>query len=191
MALDTDSAVWAFKNWGEPTRLVSPSLDCSSPETTPIQMECGRAFSAVLTGSGNVYIWGLDVGTFGDLYQETIRIHGIRVDIVPDHEGVIPCRTREFKTDLIKLPALPDLPDLVATGLPEEKRREGTRLIKIAACSSSLVGLTNKGHILKSDAPVGEDSAWTWHYVSENMCVLMPFLKPWCSATKLLRNRQD
>ena len=175
MALDTNSAVWAFKNWGEPTHLISPSLDCSSPEATPIQTECGRAFSAVLTKSGDVYIWRLDVGSFKDLYHETIRIHGIRVDIVPDHEGVIPCRTREFKTDFIKLPALPDLPDLVATGLPGEERREGTRLIKIAACSSSLIGLTNKGHVLKSDIPVGEDSAWIWHYVSESAYILDAF----------------
>jgi len=36
----------------------------------------------------------------------------------------------------------------IIAGLTEEERRKETKLIKIAACSNSLVGLTNKGHVL-------------------------------------------
>ena len=186
VALDTNSAVWLFRSWGRPVRLVSPLLDCSSPQTTPIQTECGRSFSAVLTRSGDVYVWWMGIGTFDDLYLQGIRIHGIRAGLVPDHEGVIPCRTWELKTDLIKLPVLPDLPDLVAIGISGEGHREETRLIKIAACADYLIGLTNKGHALKLDRLSREDNPRIWQYVSENMSVLMFLLKPWCAATKLL-----
>jgi len=66
-----------------------------------------------------------------------------------------------------KLPSLPDLPDLPMTGLPEEEHRKETKLIKIVACSNSLIGLTNKGHVLKMGRLYGEDPIWVWDYVSE------------------------
>ena len=191
MALDANSAVWTFKNWGWPVRLISPALDCSSPETVPIQTESGRSFSAVLTKSGDVYAWWPNIGTFNDQYQEGIINHRIRVDLVPDHEGVIPCRTWELKINLIKLPVLPDLPDLVAIGISGEEHKEETRLIKIVACNECLIGLTNKGHVLKLARLSSEHNARIWHYVSENVSDLMSSLKLWCAATKLLRDKQD
>ena len=180
--------VWMFHHWGLPVRVISPLLDCSSPETVPIQTECGRPFSAVLTRSGDVYAWWQDNGTFSDLYWEGIELGA---GLVPDHEGVVPCRTWELKTDPIKLPVLPDLPDLVAIGIPGEEHEEETRLIKIAACDKCLIGLTNKGHVLKLDGLTEEDDARIWHYVSENMSVLTFSLKPRCAATKLLRDKQN
>ena len=167
MALDINSTVWTFNNWAEPTRLVSPSLDCLSPETMPIQIECGVVFSAVLTRSGDVYAWWTNEGTFDELYME---IHNPRMGVIADHEGVIHCQTRELKMDPIKLPTLPDLPDLLATGLLQEDRRKETKLIKIAACNDCLIGLTNKGHVLKLDGLETEDHTRIWHYVSENVC---------------------
>ena len=172
MALDANSTVWTFKTWGGPVRLVSPSLDCSSPETTPVQAECGQWFCAVLTRSGDAYAWWVDAGTFKDLYLETRRIS---VGPVIEHEGVVLCRTQEFKMDPNKLPTLPDLPDLPGTGLPEEERKKETRLIKIAAGSHCLIGLTNKGHVLKLDGMRNEDDTRIWHYVSEAVrvrCIL-------------------
>lgn len=166
MALDTNSTVWTFKSWGEPIQLISPSLDCSSPETTPIQIECGDMFSAALTRSGDVYAWWLNRGDFDELYWE---IHETSMALVPDHEAAIPCRTLELKTDPIKLPAFSDLPDLPATGLPGGQRSKETRLIKIAACSSCLIGLTNKGHVLKLDGLSTDNNTWIWDYVSENV----------------------
>ena len=183
MALDTNCIVWTFSDWAEPTRLVSPSLDCSSPETTPIQIDCGQTFSVVLTRSGDVYAWWADAGTFRELYLET---HDPTMGLIADHEGVIHCQTLELKMDPIKLPTLPDLPDLLATGLSEEEHRKETKLIKIAACDDCLIGLTNKGHVLKLDELDNEEYTRIWRYVSENACVLMTFLKLWCAAAKLL-----
>ena len=188
MALDANFTVWTFCDWGRPTRLVSPSLNCSSPEATPIQAECGEWFCAVLTGSGDAYAWWVDAGTFADLYQETRKIS---VGPVIEAEAVIPCLTRELKMDPIKLPALPDLPDLPATGLPEEERRKETRLIKIAAGYDRLIGLTNKGHVLKLDGMRNEDDTRVWYYVSENMRALVYFLELWCTAAIPLRDKRD
>ena len=169
MTLDAHSTVWNFRSWGRPFRLVSPSLDCSSPETTPIQIECGWAFSAVLTRSGDVYAWWPTGATFEDRYREAMteldKDQSTKA-IVPDDGTVIPCHTWEIKRDPAKLPVLPDLPDLAGTGLGEEEHRKETKLIKIAAFDNCLVGLTNKGHVLKIDGLTDEDSIQIWRYVS-------------------------
>ena len=86
-------------------------------------------------------------------------------DIIPNDETVIPCQTREIHRDPVKIPMLPDLPDLLGTGLPEEDRRKETKLIKIVALFNRLVGLTNKGHVLKLDGLHDKNPAGTWHYV--------------------------
>jgi len=180
MTLDANFMVWNFINWGRPFRLVSPSLDCSSPETTPLQIECGWEFSTVLTGSGDVYAWWPFGGTFGDRYQEAVaeldKDESTKV-IVPDNETVIPCHTWNINKDPVKLPILPDLPDWPATGLPEEEWGKETKLIKIAAFGNCLIGLTNKGHVLKMDGLTDEDSIQIWHYVSESARTMFhPFL---------------
>jgi len=175
MTLDTNSTVWTFTSWGRPFQLISPLLDCSSPETTPIQIECGWESSAVLTKSGDVYVWWLYEGAFGEQYWEAMA----KLDedestkaIVPDGGTVIPCHTWKINLDPIKLPILPRLPDLLATGLPEEEYRKETKLIKISAFDNSLVGLTNKGHVLKMDELYMENSTWVWHYVSKNVWII-------------------
>jgi len=171
MSLDANSTIWNFRSWGRPFRLASPSLDCSSPETTPLQIECGWAFSTVLTRSGDVYAWWLFGGTFEDQYRRTVDqldLDASTKAIVPEGGTVIPCHTWEINKDPVKLPILPDLPDLAETGLPEEELRKETKLIKIAAFDNSLVGLTNKGHVLKIDGLTDEDSIQIWRYVSES-----------------------
>jgi len=171
MTLDANSTVWTFFSWGRPYQLVSPLLDCSSLETTPIQIECGDPFSAVLMGSGDVYAWWPHSNTFTGKYRETIaeldKDESTKV-IVPDGKTVIPCYTWEMNIDPIKLPSLPDLPNLLATGLPQEECRKETKLIKIAVFDYCLVGLTNKGHVLKTGKLKREDSTQVWHYVSES-----------------------
>lgn len=80
--------------------------------------------------------------------------------------------------DPVKLPALPNLPDLPATGLRGEEHREDIKLIKIATMFQCLIGLTNKGHVLKMDGLDNEDSTRIWRYVSESMrAILYLFLK--------------
>ena len=171
MILDTNSTVWNFISWGRPFRLVSPLLDCSSPETTPIQIECRLPLSAVLSGSGDVYAWW----PYGDAFKSRYQQATAELDedestkaIVPDGGSVIPCHTWEINMDPVKLPALPNLPDLPATGLPGDERWKEVKLIKIAGFQNSLVGLTNKGHVLKMDKLYTEDSARVWHYVSKS-----------------------
>jgi len=89
--------------------------------------------------------------------------------IVPKGETVIPCHTWEMNMDLIELPTLPDLPNLPATGLPEKEHRKETKLIKIAAGYGFIVGLTNKGHVLKIDGMNKDENIGTWCYVSESV----------------------
>ena len=172
MTLDANSVVWTFMSWGRPFRIVSNLLDCSSLETTPVQIECGPNFSTVLTGSGDVLAWWPDMGAFRCQDWEAVaKMHRdvSAKTIVPDDDLTIPCRPWEINMDPVKLPTLPGLPDLPATGLPDEERKKETKLIKIAACYNCLVGLTNKGHVLKLDRLLDEDSIRIWHYVSENM----------------------
>ena len=88
--------------------------------------------------------------------------------IVPNGGTVIPCHTWEINVDPVKLPVLPDLPDLPVTGLPKEERRKETKLIKIAALSNCLVGLTNKGHVLKIDGLTDGNTNPIWNYVGES-----------------------
>ena len=162
--------VWNLISWGRPFRLVSTSLDCSSPETTPVQIECGLGFSTVLTKSGDVYAWWLFQGILKDRYWEAkaqLDKDESTMAILPEHGTVIPCHTWEIDKEPTKLPMLPDLPNLMGTGLPEE-REKGTRLIKIAALEHCLVGLTNKGHVLKLDGMDDEDSIRNWCYVSKS-----------------------
>lgn len=168
MTLDANSTIWNFRSWGRPFRLVSPSLDCSSLETTPAQIECGWAFCTVLMKSGDVYAWW----PFGESFKERYAQAQAEMDqiestkaIVPEGGKIIPCHTWEMKKDPVKLPVLPDLPDLPETGLPEGERKKETRLIKIAAFDNCLMGLTNKGHVLKIDGFTDEDSVQVWRYL--------------------------
>jgi len=179
MTLDTNSTVWNFESWGRPYRLVSHLLDCSSPGTTPIQVQCSLNFSAVLMSSGDVYAWLLSDITLTEKYKEAMAKLDMDEStraIVPDGGTVIPCHTWEIKMDPVKLVNLPipyNLPDLPMTGLPEEERRKETKFIKIAALDYSLVGLTNKGHVCLLRVKLGEslddkNGFGIWHYVSES-----------------------
>jgi len=165
--LDANSAVWNLETWGRPYRLVSPLLDCSSPETTPIQVECGWPFPAVLMRSGEVYRCPPPPGQYEKAMAELDEDESTRA-IVPDGGTVIPCHTWEMNVDPIKLPIPPDLPDLPMTGLSEEERRMETKFIKISAFYHGFVGLTNKGHVLKVNQFAGQDSFDIWHYVSRS-----------------------
>ena len=174
MTLDTNSMVWTFLSWGRPFRLVSPLLDCLSPETTPIQIECDIILSAALTRSGDVCVWWLNTieGQYRAAVEELDKDESTKA-IVPEGGMVIPCHTLEIHEDPIKLPALPDLPALPGTGLSGEECWKETKLIKIAALTSCLIGLTNKGHVLKIDSLdpeyiLAQDNILVWKYVSKS-----------------------
>ena len=180
MTLDTNSNVWTFRSWGRPFRLISPLLDCSSPETTPLQVECGWMFCSVLARSGDVYAWWPSDQSFENRYRRTMREldrdRSTRA-IVSGDETVVPCHAWEMKHNPFKLPALPDLPDLPSTGMPTKEREKRTKLIKIAAFLNSMIGLTNKGHVLKIDGLTDGNSVRRWNYVSGYIRVTLHLLK--------------
>lgn len=82
-------------------------------------------------------------------------------------DGVIPCSTWDLENNPTELPPLPGLPQLTGTNLDAETLRKETALIKIAAMDRSLVGLTNKGHVVKIDLST-EGSRW--EYVRLSAC---------------------
>jgi SCF-associated factor 1 len=80
--------------------------------------------------------------------------------------GVVACVPWDLEMDPTRLPALPPLPDLANTGESQEDR-EPTQLIQIAGLDNCLVGLTNRGHVLKIDELRDDNSASRghWEYV--------------------------
>ncbi|EIW85613.1 RCC1 BLIP-II [Coniophora puteana RWD-64-598 SS2] len=131
--LDSNGDVWTFTSWVRPFRLVSPLLDRSSDESTPVLVESGWRFSSVLTASGDVLVWWPPAAT---REPSAPGIYNVA-------DGIIPCKPWDLRLDPFQLPPIPD-------DLP---RREDSHieLVKIAAMESSLIGLTNHGHVLKFD----------------------------------------
>lgn len=79
-------------------------------------------------------------------------------------DNVIPCVTWALDLDPVYLPSIPPLPAL-DNGCPEEDNP--TQLIKIAGLDNCLIGLTNKGHVLKISNLENEHiaSRQNWEYV--------------------------
>ena len=96
------------------------------------------------------------------------ELNGVMSIIVLEGGAVIPFHTLEVDEDPIKHSVLPDLPDLPVTEWSEEERRKETKLIKIAAYSCYLPGLTNKGHVLQTEELHAEEYISIWNYVSES-----------------------
>ena len=121
--------------------------------------------------SGDIYTWWVTYYSAEYKYREGMV--GLDEDestkaIIPDNEMVIPCQAREINSNPVKVPKLPDLPDLLGTGLSEEECRKETKLIKIAVLDTNLVGLTNKGHVLVLDGLYDENFTGTWRYVCKS-----------------------
>ncbi|KAA1469035.1 RCC1/BLIP-II [Dentipellis sp. KUC8613] len=171
MALDSKSQVWTFLSWGRPFLLRSPLLDCHAPDTTPLQVECGWAFSSVLTKSGDVLVYW----PFGGTITALVRAKMAEMNAEGDknaygREGIIACAPWALEVDPVRLPAIPSLlPTLPDSGLNAERLAEETRLVKIASFDNYIVGLTNKGHVLKY-GPLSDETSFTqsgvrWEYL--------------------------
>ncbi|EJD07301.1 RCC1/BLIP-II [Fomitiporia mediterranea MF3/22] len=152
MAMDAKNQIWTFISWGRPFRLITPALDCTSPDSTPIQAECGWGYSAALASSGDIYIWW----PLGESIQQQFGATMGQMDAEGDKraqataEGTIPCVTWDLHYNPQKLPAVPHLPELSHTGRVMEKdEEEDTKVVKIAGMDGFLIALTNKGHVLK------------------------------------------
>ena len=95
--------------------------------------------------------------------MEVVTVRPLAGNVIPcvpwvlDAEGIDP----------IRLPRIPTtLPDLPRTGLPQDALSQETRLVKIAGLIDSIIGLTNKGHILRYLLnPAGAYRAGHWQYV--------------------------
>jgi len=162
--LDANLQIWTFLNWGRPFRLVSSLLDCSNPDSTPVQVECGWGFSSVLTKAGDVFIWfpfETRMEQIIESHDNTMNAQHNKAKASPDK--VIPCSTWDLNIDPVRLPALPSLPTLAET-------KEETKLVKIAGFDRSLVGLTNQGHVLTFSSLGNENltSRGAWTYVRSN-----------------------
>jgi len=166
MALDANNQVWTFVNWGRPFRLDTPLLDCTSPETTPIQAESGWSFSSVLTESGDVLVFWPFSGEIGTLCDEENAAMDERGDChaYATPGNCIPCVHWPLRADPLRIPHIPQLPELQDTGTTEEL----TTLVKIAAFDNHIIGLTNKGHVLKFGDLSNENSfdrTTRWQYL--------------------------
>jgi SCF-associated factor 1 len=73
-----------------------------------------------------------------------------------------------LRVNPLRIPPIPTLPELNDAGLSQEERSKETVLVKIAAFDNSLIGLTNKGHVLKFGDLSNERSfnaSTRWEYV--------------------------
>ncbi|GJJ10996.1 hypothetical protein Clacol_005225 [Clathrus columnatus] len=167
MALTESNRVLVFTNWGTPYYLESPAVHA------PIQVECGWAFSAILSRTGEVYIWW----PFKGLFKEQIRQHGFETEqrarqgqrIAIPENNVVECVTWEITTDPYLLyDVVDELPKLQPDAKPDH-----TKIVKIAAGDDFLIGLTKGGHVLKVDF-TGQNEDFTgpammrprWRYLS-------------------------
>lgn len=170
MVLDSKNLVWTFVNWGRPFRLVTPMLDCTSPETTPLQAESGWSFCAILTQSNDVLVFWPTSGEVGNrLTEEEERMNESGdCHAYPTSDHTVPCIPVMLQANPLRIPPIPQLPEINDTGLSPEERSKETVLVKIAAFDNALIGLTNKGHVLKFGDLSNEHSfnrSTRWEYV--------------------------
>ncbi|KAJ3976445.1 regulator of chromosome condensation 1/beta-lactamase-inhibitor protein II [Lentinula raphanica] len=164
-SLDANNQIWTFKSWGRPFRLVSDIL--SSPDSLPVQVECGWTFSAALTSSGSVLVWC----PFSNPMRALIETKMNEMDEAGNlkahttDEGLINCVPWDLQADPIVLPSLPlNLPKLAESESDFESIDDQLRIIKIAGFENALVALTNQGHVLLFDT-LGEASRGNWQYL--------------------------
>lgn len=113
------------------------------------------------------YVWSVDCDAPPE--QEHRQEQGQEQEqheVEQEHE-----EEQEHGEMLVKLPDLPlyDLPDLHVPTV-EGQKEEGTRIIKLAGLDCQLIGLTNKGHVIRFRGLINEEAVATngrkWEYVS-------------------------
>ena len=154
-------------------------MDKSSPDTTPIQVESGWSFSSILTESGDVLVYWPFSGTVKEVVDQKIEEldssdneelkAASKARPSEDEPNVIPCYWWVLHgAEPVRLPSIPagSLPKLSGIG-SEDAPDEETKLVKIAAFDNNIIGLTNKGHVLRYGELFGEDTyqQGRWEYV--------------------------
>ncbi|KAF7356571.1 SCF-associated factor 1 [Mycena venus] len=162
-ALDFNNRVWNFTSWGRPFTLTSHHL---LHDSRPVQVECGWGFSSLLTKSGEVFVWWPRSGSMlARIDAKNASMDEERQFFAkPLPDGVIPCATWDLEADPTRLPGLPSLPKLTATG---DEDTEEIKIIKIAALDKRIVALTNQGHVLLFSGLDDENTFSTggWQYL--------------------------
>ena len=145
-----------FLNWGRPFWFSTKLLDNKRPESTPIQVVSSQRCSAILTESGSVLVLWLDDRS---IIKSLMVNNPVRVT---DH--IIQCLTMGTCQEPFLLPSIPELPLLHETDTPDSFKA-ATKLVKIAAMNGALIGLTDKGHVLKMNNFVRWERHYEWTYV--------------------------
>lgn len=80
-------------------------------------------------------------------------------------DNTIPCATWDLVADPVRLPSIPELPDLM-DGVNHNKNSK-TQLIQVAGLDGHIIGLTNRGQVLKFDCLYSEETVprGRWEYV--------------------------
>lgn len=141
-----------------------------------MQVESGWSYTSVLTESGDVLVYWPG---HGRMLHELHRIQSeldkqgdaTKAKVSSDRPDIIPCHVWDLTTvDPVRLASIPtNLPRLGGTGLPADVLDGETKLVKIAGLDNNLIGLTNKGHVLKYNKLSGEESyrQGRWEYVGQ------------------------
>ena len=161
-ALDANNKIWNFVSWGRPFRMTCPVFD--DPEFVPVQVECGWMFSCALVRSGAVFAWFPFSGTMERKIERQNREMNLDNDsFAKESHGEIPCAAWDMDLVPQRLPSLPPLPEI-----QDDLTTQDTKLVKIAGFDCHIVGLTNKGHVLKFRGLENEESVGQgrWTYVS-------------------------
>lgn len=134
-----------------------------------MQAEAGWSFSAILMQSGDVLVYWQSSGVMGRVFNEQMSLMDNNDDTKAraDDSHRIPCATWNMEQDPRHLRPIPDLPVLNNNGLSQEQQADPTKLVRIAGMDNNLIGLTNKGHVLKYHGLDNETSFTTarWEYV--------------------------
>ena len=137
--------VWIIIRPDRPYIIESDLINNEHADSTPIQVVCGHFFSAILTRSGDVYI----VYPFDEYARKEHEKRCEESETGLEIEGNrISCKTWKLKCELYKLREIGDLTELDQRhGSPGSK--SPPKIISIAATDKFLIGLTDKGHVLK------------------------------------------
>ncbi|PAV22793.1 RCC1 BLIP-II [Pyrrhoderma noxium] len=142
IAIDIKGNVWIIICPDHPFLLKSDLINNGHADSTPIQVVCNFYYSAILTRSGDVYI----VYPFDEYVTKAHEKHCEESGTGLEIEGNrISCKTWKLKYELYKLREIGDLPELDQ----RHGSKSPSKIISIVAMYKFLIGLTDKGHVLK------------------------------------------
>ncbi|KAI0343294.1 RCC1/BLIP-II [Trametopsis cervina] len=185
--LTTSSQVINFTSWGRPFLMHSRHFTTSLSSLLPVQVECGWNFTAILTDSGKVFVFwprpsgisrlgrlvyrrnkdwneqGVGRGLIEDGPYARVKCHVWTVDAESpndSHRNEDGQEIPEQGDILVQLPELQEyeLP-VLTTPASDASSDEHPRIVKIAGLDNELIGLTNKGYVVRFRGLASEEEA--------------------------------